>query len=77
MSLIEIVSEILAAATCKYTLSQLTSLVENHTEYKGKSKGKELQKRIRQILQDELKQGDNNSYIELKVGRFKGTIDLS
>lgn len=79
MSLGAIVAEILAT-TAVETLSQLTSLVEAHYAYTGKSKGRALSNRIRRILKDERFQRGiqtNGSYVELKLGRFTGRIDLS
>ncbi|MFC1977179.1 hypothetical protein ACFLWS_02795 [Chloroflexota bacterium] len=78
MSLEEIVMEILRTTAVK-TLAQLTRLVVAHSEYRGKSKGQALQNRIKRILQDEQFQQEiqkSGSYIELKLGRFKGTLDL-
>lgn len=79
MSLEAIIIDILEN-TAVETLEQLTNLVANHHAYTGKSKGRELRNRIKRILQDERFQQDiqkSSSYIELKLGRFKGTIDLS
>ena len=79
MILEAIVMEILTETTVE-TLDQLTTLVANHHAYTGKSKGRDLRNRIKRILQDERFQqefGQSSSYIELKLGRFKGTIDLS
>jgi hypothetical protein len=79
MSLEAIVTEILAT-TAVETLDQLTKLVASHYAYTGKSKGRELRGRIKRILQDErFQQGTqtNGSYVELKLGRFTGRIDLS
>jgi len=78
MSLAAIVAEILTTADVG-TLDQLAMLVAAHHAYTGKSRGRELRNRIKRILQDERFQQDmkSGSYIELKLGRFKGTIDLS
>ena len=79
MSLEAIIMEILTT-TAVETLEQLTILVAAHHSYTGKSKGQELRNRIKHILQDDRFQQEmqkSESYIELKLGRFKGTIDLS
>jgi hypothetical protein len=81
MSLEAIVAEILAT-TAVETLSQLARLVEGHYAYTGKSRGRALSSRIKRILNDERFQQEqgfqkNGSYLELKLGRFTGRIDLS
>jgi TPP-dependent 2-oxoacid decarboxylase len=71
----------------KLTYPQLTRLVEGHPEYNGQSKGKALERRIREILnnedvlqqlREEAKSGD---YVSggFKIGRLeiKGKLDLS
>ncbi len=80
----DIVVGILLGATSKLTLNQVTTMVENHPEWRGKSKGQDLAKRIRQILeeyQDEFEYEDQGPNITfgLKLGRvnIKGRIDLS
>lgn len=80
-SLEAIVMEILIT-TAVETIDQLTDLVAGHSEYRGRSKGRELKNRIIRILQDEgfqqEMQGSNIS-LGFKLGRieFKGKIDLS
>jgi len=82
MSLIEIVKDVLSSSFEKLTLDQLAMLVENHSDYRGKSKGRELRNRIRRILEDEeFEQEKRGSgvYFGIKLGRFeiKTKIDLS
>jgi len=78
MSLAAIVAEILTTTEVE-TLPQLAMLVAAHHAFTGKSKGRDLEKRIKRILRDEQFQQSmkSDSYIEVKLGRFKGTIDLS
>lgn len=81
MSLEAIVLEILTT-TAVETIDQLANLVAAHSEYKGKSKGQELRKKINHILHDERFQEElqgNNISLGFKLGRveFKGKIDLS
>lgn len=81
ISLEAIVMEILTT-TAVETIDQLVSLVAAHSEYRGRSKGKNLKNRIIRILQDERFQQEmqgNNISLGFKLGRieFKGKIDLS
>jgi len=86
MTLEAIVMEIITT-TAVETLVQLTTLVVNHSEYRGKSKGQELQKRIRRILEDERfkqqlgenRMSEDNISLGFKLGRveIKGKLDLS
>ena len=79
MTLEAIVIEILEA-TAVATLDELTALVAAHHAYTGKTRGRALKTRIRRILQrDGLAQHTqtHGSYVELKLGRFTGRIDLS
>ena len=79
MTLEAIVIEILES-TAAATLDELTALVAAHHAYTGKTKGRALKNRIRRVLQSErLAQHTqiDGSYVELKLGRFTGRIDLS
>ena len=88
---IEVISEAILSNP-KLTYAQLTGLVEDHPLYKGKSRGKSLERRIRNILRDErvLEQlpeisefresipDENNISLGFKLGRLevKGKLRL-
>ena len=70
----------------KLTQAKLTELVENHPDYHGTTKGKALERRIKNILKDErvLQQiqeetkSENNITLGFKIGRLeiKGKLKL-
>ncbi len=81
---IELIKEALVLNT-KPTYAQLTRQVENNSEYEGVSKGKSLEKRIKNILKDEkvleqLRENipEDNISLGFRIGRLeiKGKFKL-
>ncbi|MEK7282069.1 MAG: hypothetical protein AAB037_06960 [Chloroflexota bacterium] len=81
---IELLRESMLSST-KLTYAQLARLVEAHSEYAGASKGKSLERRIKNILKDErvleqLRENtpENNISLGFKIGRLeiKGKFKL-
>lgn len=83
---IEIIREAILTKT-KLTFAELTNKAANHYGYDGKSKGKALENRIKNIVKDErvLQQlqednvSENNISLGFKLGRveIKGKLNLS
>ena len=80
MTLAEILIDLVNNTTERLSLDQLTTLVENHTEWRGKSKGKTLRTKIISAIKSDpqfaVEKRDNNLYIGLKIGRLSLRADL-
>jgi hypothetical protein len=69
------------------TYPKLTTLVENHPEYNGQSRGKALERRIKSLVKNEnilqqlQEETKSENYVSggFKIGRLeiKGKLDLS
>jgi len=79
MSILEILRDVLSCSPSNLTLAALTTLVANHSEYRGKSNIRELRNRVLRILRENEQEFNiegtgEHIKVSFKVGRLEGNI---